>query len=218
MAKDKKRSLAMITAAEGAWRPPAPSTQSTPAEFKWKWSANREQKLRLLPNRSLPTEHVKARMPTEQYGACCKGTKKWGDGKGSRAFGDGITYVCHMCNYELLKPMWALSGCSTEQEFNEQMEQLEHGVLPSHDTRADRVCTHAPGAPHFTPPCCAQPAAQLTGRTVRRRRVACHQVSMWVLFKIRPSMRAALPRPARRCDAHHTSRCGGMQHVVSISE
>ena len=135
----KKRSLAMITAEEGAWRPPAPSTQSTPAEIKWKLSADRQQKLRRVPNRSLPTEHVKVRMPTEQYGACCKGTKKWGDGKGSRAFGDGITYVCHMCNYELLKPMWALSGCSSEQEFNEQMEQVEHGVLPHHDTRVDRM-------------------------------------------------------------------------------
>ena len=135
----KKRSLAMITAEEGAWRPPAPSTQSTPAEIKWKLSADRQQKLRRVPNRSLPTEHVKVRMPTEQYGACCKGTKKWGDGKGSRAFGDGITYVCHMCNYELLKPMWALTGCSSEQEFNEQMEQVEHGVLPHHDTRVDRM-------------------------------------------------------------------------------
>ena len=192
VAESKKRSLAMVTAEEGAWRPPAPSTQSTPAEIKWKWSADGQQKLRRLPNRSLPTDHVKARMPTEQYGACCKGTKKWGDGKGSRAFGDPITYVCHMCNYELLKPMWVLTGCSSEQEFKEQMEQMEHGVLPHHDTRVDHVCIARTRCTAFhTPMLCPArcPAHRSHGA---HRRVGCHLVSMWVLFKIRLSMCAAL--------------------------
>ena len=72
--------------------------------------------------------------------------------------------------------------------------------------------SHAPDAPHLSPLCSAQPAAQLTGRTVLRRRVACHLVSMWVLFKIRPSMRAALPRPAR-ITPQGVWTC--VQHVVS---
>ena len=46
-----------------------------------------------VPNRSLPTEHVKVRMSTEQYGACCKGTKKC---KGTKNY--SLTYyMLHTC-------------------------------------------------------------------------------------------------------------------------
>ena len=37
---------------------------------------------------------------------------------------------------------------------------------------------------------------------------------LWRVCSSRPSMRATLPRPARRCDAHHTSRCGDMRSML----
>ena len=119
-----KRKLSMMSADSGPWQPPtAPATQQT---IKSKLSKN-GQKVRRVPNRSLPSDRVKDRMPPEQYGPCCgDGTKKWGDGKGSNAFGDGISYVCGKCLYELEKPAWLLLGFASEEECS---EQIENGVL-----------------------------------------------------------------------------------------
>ena len=114
-----KRKLSLVSAESGSWQPPTPpATQLT---IKSKLSKN-GQKVRRVPNRSLHSDRVKDRMPPEQYGPCCSdGTKKWGDGKGSNAFGDGISYVCGMCLYELEKPSWALLGFSSEDKYNERM-------------------------------------------------------------------------------------------------
>jgi hypothetical protein len=49
-----------------------------------------------------------------------------GDGNGSDAFGDGITYYCHMCMYELEKQVWAIVGFSSEAEM---LQDLEAGTL-----------------------------------------------------------------------------------------
>ena len=97
-----KRKLSMMSADSGPWQPPtAPATQQT---IKSKLSKN-GQKVRRVPNRSLPSDRVKDRMPPEQYGPCCgDGTKKWGDGNGSKYIDGTIYYECMGCRKELTRP------------------------------------------------------------------------------------------------------------------
>ena len=63
-------------------------------------------------------------MPVQHFGPCCsrpdgqRGIKRWGDGKGSSIFDPNEkTFYCHMCLYELEKPLWAHLAYESEAEF-----------------------------------------------------------------------------------------------------
>ena len=75
---------------------------------------------RRVPDKHLPSPNVLAKMPDEHKGRdCCGGSKEWGCGKGSVAFGDGKTFVCHACLVELEMPGWALLGFANKEEMAE---------------------------------------------------------------------------------------------------
>ena len=92
-----------------------PATRAAAARPNFKKSIER----RRVKHRSLPTAATLAKMPLEHKGPCCGGTKQWGDGKGSEAFKDGLTFICHACMVELEIPAWALLDFASEAEAAE---------------------------------------------------------------------------------------------------
>jgi len=95
-----------------------PATSKQPAEQpKPKHDSFKKNLLQRRVNRASPSQRVKTRMPEAMKGPCCLGTKKWGDGRGSEAFNDGVTFYCHHCMVELVMPPWAILDYASEAEF-----------------------------------------------------------------------------------------------------
>ena len=77
----------------------------------------KKNNLRRRVPKALPTASVLNRMGDEFKGRdCCRGSKEWGDGKGSEVFGDGLTFYCHACLVELAKPAWMVLGFANQAE------------------------------------------------------------------------------------------------------